>query len=61
MGSFIQYDLATNFDEELIDFIVENDKQKQIKSVFGKLKSDITGGGRASFDDRLHNGRCKSR
>jgi len=49
MGSFIQYDLATNFDEELIDFIIENDKHKQIKSVFGKLKTDITGGGRAAF------------
>ena len=45
----MQYDLATNFDEELIDFVVQNDTKKQIKSVFGKLRSDITGGGRASF------------
>lgn len=49
MGMLMQYDLATNFDESLIDFIVENDKKKQIKSVFGKLKTDMTGGGRAAF------------
>ncbi len=45
----MQYDLATNFDEELIDYVVKYDTQKQIKAVFGKLKSDIAGGGRASF------------
>ena len=45
----MQYDLATNFNEELIDFVVQNDTKKQIKSVFGKLRSDITGGRRASF------------
>lgn len=49
MSIIMHYDLATNFDEELIDFVAKNDTQKQIKSVFGKLKSDITGGGRASF------------
>lgn len=49
MGMLMQYDLATNFDEALIDFVISHDTKKQIKSVFGKLKSDITGGGRSSF------------
>ena len=49
MNTFMQYDLATNFDEELIDFIVKHDTHKQIKSVFGKMRNDMAGGGRASF------------
>lgn len=49
MSTFMQYDLATNFDEELIDFIVKYDTHKQIKSVFGKMRNDMAGGGRASF------------
>ena len=64
MSTFMQYDLATNFDEELIDFIVKHDTHKQIKSVFGKMRNDMAGGGRASFllpevfSPRIH-GRCR--
>ena len=44
----IKLDLATNFDEKLLDFIEENDKNHQVISMFGKLSSDHVGGGRAS-------------
>jgi collagenase-like PrtC family protease len=40
------YSIATNFDPELIQIISNIDKDKTIKSVFGKLRSDILGGGR---------------
>jgi collagenase-like PrtC family protease len=40
------YSIATNFDPELIKLISEIDKEKTIKSVFGKLHNDIPGGGR---------------
>ncbi len=47
-NDFIQYDLSTNFDDELLDYIIKRDAHHQIKSLFGKLKADIAGGGRAS-------------
>ncbi len=43
------YSIGTNFDPELINIISELDKDKSIKSVFGKMRSDILGGGRASL------------
>ena len=48
-GKFkVQYSLATNFDTRLIEEIAKLDTEHSIKSVYGKLKSDIVGGGRAS-------------
>ena len=44
----MKLDLATNFDMKLLDFIEEVDKNHQVISMFGKLKSDLVGGGRAS-------------
>lgn len=48
MGN-IKLDLATNFDTRLLDHIEKSDKNKQVVSLFGKLKSDIIGGGRSSI------------
>lgn len=49
-GKFkMKFSLATNFDRELIENISEMDKDKSIKTVFGKLKTDMVGGGRASM------------
>lgn len=45
----MRYSLATNFDYSLIDYVKEFDKNKQIKSVYGKMKRDILGGGRSSI------------
>lgn len=44
----MKYSIATNFDPKLITGIANLDKNNSIKSVYGKLKSDIVGGGRAS-------------
>jgi len=44
----MKYSLGTNFDEELLDYVVAYDKKHQIESFFGKLQADIVGGGRAS-------------
>lgn len=44
----MKYSIATNFDTKLIEGIAKLDTDKSIKSVYGKLKSDIVGGGRAS-------------
>ena len=45
----MKYSLATNFDDSLIDYVNEYDTEKKIKSVYGKLKRDILGGGRSSI------------
>lgn len=42
------YCIGTNFDPELIEIISKYNKQNIFNSVFGKLKSDFIGGGRAS-------------
>ena len=42
----MRYDLATNFDNHLIENIAP---YKIVKSIYGKLASDIVGGGRPSF------------
>ncbi|SFR56117.1 U32 family peptidase [Anaeromicropila populeti] len=44
----MKYSLATNLDVKLLDEIAKLDKDKSIKVVFGKLKTDIIGGGRSS-------------
>lgn len=43
------YSIGCNFDPKLIEIISEIDKEKSIKSVFGKMRSDLLGGGRASM------------
>ncbi|MBU2699291.1 collagenase-like PrtC family protease [Sporomusaceae bacterium BoRhaA] len=45
----MKYTLATNFDTNLIEGIKSIDKDNSIKSVYGKLKSDIVGGGRSAM------------
>lgn len=45
----IEYDLSTNFDKNLISGIREIDKDHTIKTVFGKLRKDVVGGGRSSM------------
>ncbi len=45
----MKYSIATNFDKELIHEIARLDKKNCIKVVYGKLKSDIVGGGRAAM------------
>lgn len=63
----IKFDLATNFDMEILEHIKRVDKNKQVVSLFGKMKSDIIGGGRSSialsdvsFDDiAAYNKRCR--
>jgi collagenase-like PrtC family protease len=47
-GFKMKYSIATNFDTKLIEGIAKLDTDKSIASVYGKLKSDIVGGGRAS-------------
>lgn len=42
----MKYDVATNFDEELINYIKEIDSNHEIVSLYGKLKYDCVGGGR---------------
>lgn len=42
----IEYDLATNFDNKLIERVAEFGV---VKSLYGKLASDVVGGGRPSF------------
>ncbi|MCD8011082.1 MAG: hypothetical protein LUF34_10040 [Lachnospiraceae bacterium] len=44
----MKFDLATNFDEELLQYLEKVDQKQQVISLFGKLKSDPVGGGRAS-------------
>lgn len=44
----MKYSLATNLDLKLLDEIKRLDVDKQIKVVYGKLKTDIIGGGRSS-------------
>lgn len=48
MAGKMKYSLGTNFDEELLEYLIEYDKEHQIESLFGKLRTDIIGGGRAS-------------
>lgn len=45
----ISYELSTNFDTELIDGIKKYDTHHQIRTIFGKMRKDIFGGGRASM------------
>jgi collagenase-like PrtC family protease len=45
----MRYDLATNLDEKLLEGVIRLDHRRQIKSVYGKLKTDAVGGGRAGF------------
>lgn len=45
----IKYDLATNFDTKFLDYVLKNDKNHQVTSMFGKLKQDIVGGGRSTI------------
>ena len=44
----IKYDIATNFDPQLIGGIRKIDTKNQIGTVFGKMRKDIFGGGRSS-------------
>ena len=45
----MNYSLATNFDYSLLDYVKEYDNKKKVKSVYGKLKRDVLGGGRSSI------------
>lgn len=45
----IKYDVGTNFDPQLIDVINTYNQDKKFVSVFGKFRSDLVGGGRASM------------
>lgn len=45
----MKYELATNFDRSLIEEIGRIDKDKSITTVYGKLRTDIVGGGRSSM------------
>lgn len=64
----IKLDVGTNFDPALLDFIEKTDTRGQIVSMFGKLKTDIVGGGRASValnevsldEVARYNARCRS-
>lgn len=42
----MKFDLATNFDPKLIHFVKKYNSGGAITSVFGKLRSDVLGGGR---------------
>jgi len=44
----ITFDVGTNFDYEIINYIKENDTDHRIKTLYGKLKNDGLPGGRAS-------------
>jgi collagenase-like PrtC family protease len=44
----LKYSIGTNFDPELISYIDSKNKDNLFMSVFGKLQSDLAGGGRAS-------------
>lgn len=44
----MNYSLATNLDLKLLDEIKKMDTDKSIKVVYGKLKTDVIGGGRAA-------------
>lgn len=48
MGN-IKLDVATNFDTKILDYIKQKDTNHQVVSLFGKLKTDIIGGGRSSI------------
>ncbi len=48
MGKVITFDVGTNFDYEIINFIKHNDTQHRVKTLYGKLKNDDLPGGRAS-------------
>ncbi len=48
VNSGMKYDLATNFDTRLLDFIEQHDENHQLVSLFGKLRTDVVGGGRSS-------------
>ena len=43
---FITFDVGTNFDDGILEFIKENDKEKRIKTLYGKAKDDGLSGGR---------------
>jgi collagenase-like PrtC family protease len=42
----MRFDLATNFDPNLIAFVNERNAEGAVSCVFGKLRSDVLGGGR---------------
>ena len=48
MDNRIKFTIGTNFDKELINNISIIDKNKDFISVFGKLRTDFLGGGRAA-------------
>lgn len=45
----MKYTVATNFDKEIITEISKYNQDGSFKSVFGKLRSDVLGGGRSSL------------
>lgn len=43
----VTFDVGTNFDDEILEFIKANDKDNRIKTLYGKVKDDKLSGGRS--------------